>query len=651
MSISSVDSPGGQALIWEWPGIVHLYTIMCGITGVIFSGLTDYSEAHQVGLGRRLQKMTDTLRHRGPDGEGFWLQDGGRLGFGHRRLSIIDLSPEAAQPMHYLDRYTLVYNGELYNYLELKAELQQKGYRFRTQSDAEVLLACYDCYREGCLDHFDGMFAFGLWDEREQTLFAARDRFGEKPFYYALDEHEFAFASERKALWAGGVEKKVNQPLLYNYLVLGYTQTAADRTIGYFQDVFSLPAAHYLLLHGPSFRFSLHAYWDLDKESRISRSDLQATEQFRELFFLSVKRRLRSNVSVGSSLSGGLDSSSIVAAIRHAGSGPHRLQSFSAVFPGFEKDESRQIHLVEQQFGIDNYQVAPGPADLIENLDRLCYHQEEPFGSASVYAQFRVFELARQHQTTVLLDGQGADEILAGYARYLPWYLQELIRSRPLGLVPAYQALKRRGLAFEWGWKNFAAAWFPAQAANQLEKREARRLRHSSQLIQEFKRRYYDRPSLIKPLVLKLNDVLYFDSIQSGLDDLLRYADRNSMAFGREVRLPFLNHDLVQFVFSLPSSFKIRDGWTKWLLRSAMQQDLPAPIVWRTDKVGFEPPQKSWMQSPLVEERIIEAKKKLVAEGILRREVLDKKIQPRSAYEADNADWRYLIAATCMGPR
>ncbi len=136
MSISSVDPPGGQAAIWEWPGIVHLYTIMCGITGVIFSGLTEFSEAHQASLGRRLQKMTDTLRHRGPDGEGFWLQDGGRLGFGHRRLSIIDLSPEAAQPMHYLDRYTLVYNGELYNYLELKAELQQKGYRFRTQSDA-----------------------------------------------------------------------------------------------------------------------------------------------------------------------------------------------------------------------------------------------------------------------------------------------------------------------------------------------------------------------------------------------------------------------------------------------------------------------------------------------------------------------------------
>lgn len=595
--------------------------------------------------------MAGTLAHRGPDGEAFWINAGGNAGFGHRRLAIIDLSAAAAQPMHYQDRYAIVYNGEIYNYIELREILRQKGYAFRTQSDTEVILAAYDCYREQCLVHFDGMFAFAIWDEQEQTLFAARDRFGEKPFYYAFKENEFYFASERKALWAAGIPKEINHPLLLNYLVLGHTQTPLDKTITYYQHTFSLPPAHYLKFSSRTRDFGLSQYWDCDKEARAGLSESAAIGQFRELLFTSVSRRLRSEVSLGTSLSGGLDSSSIVAAIAslQANHPPgSRLQTFSAVFPGFEKDESAYIQLVSEKFNLDNHRITPSVSGLVQDLEKCCYHQEEPFLSSSVYAQYKVFGLAKEHDVKVLLDGQGADETLAGYPKYIHWYLQELLRTKPRALSAEYRALKKNNNAFRWGWKNWLAAWFPAQAANELEKKEARRIRHHSHINPDFRQQYFDRQSLYKPMVMKLNDMLYFNTCQYGLEDLLRYADRNSMAHGREVRLPFLSHQLVEFVFSLPSHFKIRQGWTKWLLRKSMEEFLPAQVSWRKDKTGYEPPQRSWMEDKTLQEYIHEARASLVRENILNPAVLSQKIQPQHALAAENDDWRYLIAATCM---
>ena len=563
-------------------------------------------------------------------------------------MRIIDLSRDASQPMHYLSRYSIVHNGEIYNYIELRESLRSRGYAFRTQSDTEVLLAAYDCYREHCLDHFDGMFAFAIWDEVEQSLFLARDRFGEKPLYYSFDDRECCFASERKALWAAGLPKKINQPLLLNYLVLGYTQTPLDKTITFHQDVYALPPAHYIKLHLPGGEFEMQSYWDIDKEVRIHISEAAVVTQFRELFFASVRRRLRSDVPLGTSLSGGLDSSSIVAAIcRLTGSGGP-VQTFSAVYPGFDKDESRYIRLVNGAMRTVGHETQPDAEGLVDEIEKLCYYHEEPFGSASVYAQYKVFQLAAAQGVKVLLDGQGADEILAGYHRYLHWYLQELLRSRPGSMIRELAALKKNDLSFSWNWKNYAAAFFPAVAAKQLEKREARKLLHHPDISEDFRQQYFDGQSLFKPLVIKLNDILYYNTCQMGLEELLRYADRNSMAHGREVRLPFLNHELVQFVFSLPPESKIHAGWTKYPLRKSMEPELPAEIVWRRDKTGFEPPQRSWMEHPRVQERIMEAKRKLVQEKLLKPAVLDKKIQPRNAYAADNYDWRYLLAAICM---
>jgi len=296
----------------------------------------------------------------------------------------------------------------------------------------------------------------------------------------------------------------------------------------------------------------------------------------------------------------------------------------------------------------EHQQVTPTVDELISDFDKLCYHQEEPFTSSSVYAQFRVFALAKQHGVRVLLDGQGADETLAGYDKYLHWYLQELVRTKPRQMLREKAAIRKNGLDLRWTWKNYLAAWFPAQAANELEKKEARRLLRQPDITDEFKQQFFDRQSIVKPLVTKLNDMLYFNSFQSGLEELLRYADRNSMAHGAEVRLPYLSHELVEFIFALPAYYKIHDGWTKWILRKAVSGCLPEATVWRTDKIGYEPPQKLWMESPRLQERIQEAKRTLVKEGILKQQVMDKKIQPHEASAADGSDWRYLVAAVGM---
>ncbi|MFM6925283.1 MAG: asparagine synthase (glutamine-hydrolyzing), partial [Ferruginibacter sp.] len=274
---------------------------MCGIAGILLHSPNSAAPVH-------LKKMADTIAHRGPDGEGFWSNEKNTVHLGHRRLSIIDLSSRAAQPMGFANRYQLVHNGEIYNYPEVKTFLQSKGYQFSTQSDTEVILAAYDFWKEKCLQQFEGMFAFAIWDEKEEKLFAARDRFGEKPFYYYEDEGNFIFASEMKALWAIGVDKKVNNKMLLNYITLGHVQNCIDKEQTFFDDIYSLPPSHYLTYQPSSGQLSkITKYWSLNKEIKIDISAADAVEKFTELLNGSVKRRLRSDVAVGSSMSGGLD--------------------------------------------------------------------------------------------------------------------------------------------------------------------------------------------------------------------------------------------------------------------------------------------------------------------------------------------------------
>ena len=622
---------------------------MCGIAGIICADTSFINKDV-------LTKMTDALAHRGPDGQGLWIYNKGNIGLAHRRLSIIDLTDAGAQPMHYLKRYTIVYNGEIYNYVELKDFLYKKGYRFQSHTDTEVILAAYDFWKEDCLSHFDGMFAFAIVDTVAQKVFAARDRFGEKPFYYVADKGIFAFASEMKALWAIGTQKHTDDKMLLNYLTLGYVKNVNNNEQTFFQHILSLAPGHYLLLTIKNLQLEIHSYWDIDKDtiSKISPDD--AIEKFKDLFAISIERRLRSDVTVGTSLSGGLDSSAILSEINHTG---NIFKTFSAVFTGFEKDESKYIHAVTNYLTdlnpangpIQQNFTEPSALGLIKDFEKLCYHQEEPFSSSSIYAQYKVFESAKQQNVKVLLDGQGADETLAGYNKYIHWHLQQQIgKNNFIGSYKERKMLIDNEVSFKWGFKNYLAAYFPDHALIRLEHGEYLKTLKQKDIDKSFiaslKGREWE--GIRKPLISKLNDILYFSTQTIGLEELLRYADRNSMAHGREVRLPFLNHELVQFIFSLPANYKIHDGWTKWLLRKAMDKKLPDAVVWRKDKVGYETPQQQWMHNETLQDYMQEAKRKLVNNGILNKSVLNKKIEPRAAHEDNNFDWRYLCAAHIM---
>jgi asparagine synthase (glutamine-hydrolysing) len=625
---------------------------MCGIAGIIQVNPSTYTKEH-------LQKMTDALAHRGPDGEGLWQNEAGNILFGHRRLSIIDLSAAGHQPLHLNPcpssqggeggryRYTIIHNGEIYNYIELKEELQKKGYSFHSQTDTEVIAAAYDCWKDHCVDHFDGMFAFAIWDEKEKELFAARDRFGEKPFFYFYDGQHFLFASEMKALWAAGVEKTPNQKMLFNFITIGYVDNPARPEETFYENIYKLPPASLLKFSSIYFQYSVQQYWDIDLSVQQKNITAPAAlEQFGHLFNTSIKRRLRSDVGIGSSLSGGLDSSSITAIAHELQADSNSHTCFTAVFPGFEKDELAFSRQIAGKFNLQHYTVDVTGKEMLSDWEKLCYHQEEPFGSASIYAQYKVFELAKQHSIKVLLDGQGADETLAGYHKYYKWYWQELFRNRKLYKSKELKAAKQIGITESFTYKNMIAAYFPAFASVVMERHYLLKAIRQEDLTKDFVQQQSKEAYYTPPEHFDLNGVLYFNTCTHGLQELLRYSDRNSMAHGREVRLPYLSHELVEFIFSLPADFKIRQGWTKWLLRESLKNKLPDSITWRRDKVGFEPPQKTWMENDNVKEAIQEAKKKLAAEKILRPEALQKSIIPQSAHEAGSFDWRYFSAAT-----
>jgi asparagine synthase (glutamine-hydrolysing) len=615
---------------------------MCGIAGIIQANPTLFTGEH-------LKKMMAALAHRGPDGESFWQNNAGNALLGHRRLSIIDLSAAAVQPMHFADRYSIVHNGEIYNYIELKKELEKEGYSFRSQSDTEVILAAYDHWDDECIEHFDGMFAFALWDEKEKELFAARDRFGEKPFYYSFDGSTFAFASEMKALWAAGISRQPNQQLLFNFLTIGYVDNPASPKETFYTNIHKLPPASRLYYSPGDKELAVEKYWDINTANRNKKiTDPEATRQFHHLFTTAVKRRLRSDVAIGTSLSGGLDSSSVISAINELQTINYKPQTFTAVFPGYEKDESIFSKQVADQFGLQQHTIAVTADGLVNDWEKLCRQQEEPFGSASIYAQYKVYELARQHDAKVLLDGQGADEILAGYPKYYKWYWQELFIKRKLIRSGEIKAARNLGVEEEFGIKNVVASLFPDLASVILERQYLLKALRQEDLTRDFVKQQSKEAYYSTPDYYNLNGALYFNTCTHGLEELLRYADRNSMAHGREVRLPFLSHELVEFLFSLPSHFKIRQGWTKWLLRTSVDGKLPAPIVWRKEKIGFEPPQQQWMQNKRLQDLIHEARKKMVKENILKKETIDKPVRAIGSHAPDNYDWRYLSAAAYL---
>ena len=588
---------------------------MCGIFGIWNLDREPVDVA-------KLQLATTAIRHRGPDDEGYLLVDtrgrtrscGGPdtdfrlslpdlsqyrseqfdLAFGFRRLAILDLSPAGHQPMSSHDgKFWIVFNGEIYNYRELRDELATHGHNFKTTSDTEVILAAYQQWGESCVEHFNGMFALAIWDSVARRLFVARDRFGEKPFHYVYIPHRlFAFASEMKSLWAAALAgRQIHEETLALFTQHGQVEIG-EQTM--YQGIQRLPQAHCLTVTADGTadgRLHKRRYWDIDPRVRIDDwSDERYAEGFREHFTNSVNLRLRADVPVGSSLSGGLDSSTVVSVINRLLPESAVQKTFSARFDDPARDEGKWMDLVTKSNRVERHDVWPTAERFFEELSDLFWHQEEPFSSASVYAQWSVMRLAKENGVTVLLDGQGADEMLAGYHSYFNEMTDDLLNSFD---VLGYLKWRRDCLALHGvvpgSFRRVLSQKTP-EPVKRLLKRGLERTRALPQV--EPARPVYPREFA---KVSSLRKLLWWNTTREGLVELLRYADRNSMAHSREVRLPFLDHNLVEFVFQVPERLLVRGGWTKWIIREAFRGIVPKEISDRVDKLGYMPPQQKWL--------------------------------------------------------
>lgn len=565
---------------------------MCGIVGLWHR---DGKPVDRV----LLDRMTDSLEYRGPDDRGTFVD--GSVGFGHRRLSIIDLTAAAHQPMSTEDGAVwITYNGEIYNYIELREELQALGETFRSASDTEVLLKSYERWGTNCVERFNGVWAFAIWDSRHQILFCARDRFGVKPFHYVQSGADFAFGSEMKAvLEAKIVPVEPNDDVIQRYLLLNITHADGQTFV---RAVRELPAGHTLMVDRSS--VTIRRYWDLPPFEQVTESnDAKWIREYSDLLDDAVRLQMRSDVPVGSCLSGGLDSTSITMLAASKSSYP--IDTFTAYLPHASYDERENVALFAEQMGsaVHSHLVGPDIDTWCDELARVIFHHDEPHVGYTAPAQWEVMRLANQHGVKVLLDGQGADESLGGYnffveslaADYLragnPFRAWSIARSfedrRGSGLVPGGLRAIRSGIR----------ALRPREEIFRLEGAVAQRgLPLSDDWLGEC-------GSVYVPSIERGNSRLESEiatALQvTMLPALLTYADRASMAFSVESRVPYLDHRLVELAFRLPRHLRIDGTQTKVILRRIMNGRLPSQIVDAKQKKVFGTPYQLWLSKPL----------------------------------------------------
>ncbi|WP_207485297.1 asparagine synthase (glutamine-hydrolyzing) [Arenibaculum pallidiluteum] len=554
---------------------------MCGIAGIV---------ARHGGLevGRLIREMTTRVRHRGPDDEG-WLVEG-RVALGHRRLAILDLSAAGHQPMTSADgRFAITYNGEIYNFIELRSELEAMGHRFRTGTDTEVVLTAFAAWGPECLARLNGMWSFAIHDRLRRTIFASRDRFGEKPFYYVRTEACFAFGSEIRQLLPLLPSTRANAALVADFLLTG---SPAQSTETFFEGVSSLAAGHFLVYDIKADRCAHGRYYSLAE--RLAAADPSPAEEpvaaLRRTFEDAVRLRLRSDVQVGACLSGGLDSSSIslIAARQNARAGA-RFNAVTAISEDPRNNEETYAAEVVKAGDLRWITTRPGYDDFRALLPHVVEHQEEPFPGPSICMQAFVMRAARENGVVVLLDGQGGDETLLGYERYCSPYCYALWREK--GILEAIRGAREaiRNTAGMSAWRLIAQSllWFVPAARYRYFIRRGRYLSPRPALpgwVGSFARSCLDVRAL---------QILEMEA--TGLPALLRYEDKNSMAYSVEARLPFLDHRLVEQCISLEPQLKMQGGWTKWVLRRAMADLLPEGIAWRRNKIGFAAPTDLWL--------------------------------------------------------
>ena len=559
---------------------------MCGIFGLVTK--TEPVDADQV------SRLTDLVAHRGPDGRG--VRVNGNVGLGHRRLAIIDLSKDGAQPMRHA-RYPIwvTYNGEIYNYVELRAELEALGHVFCTASDTEVLLAAYVCWGEKCLERFNGMWSFAIHDERDNTLFCARDRFGVKPFYYIDTSTEFAFGSEIRQLLPLVERRVAEDDLVSDYLVCGLTDHT-NRT--FFKDVEKLPPGHRMRVDVSTGRVEVMRYYSLRPQPGIDDED--AAHLVRDLLNDATRLRLRSDVRVGTCLSGGLDSSSVatMAATLHAQSSNEAFYAITAVSQQASNNEEEWAAEVVRKSELNWLRTEPTYEDFASIAETLVDVQEEPFAGPSIMMQYEVMRTARSNGVIVLLDGQGGDETLLGYHRYYAaWLLDHLRLGGVREFLSAFRAALKAGISFP------RLMMYLVGASSAGVRATFYRWRYSflrnpelPEALRRFARNTRDAPAMQVLEILKPTCRCCCDS-----------KTRTRCAFGIETRLPFLDYPFVEFALGLSTVVKLNHGWTKWPLRVAMQDVLPSTICWRKDKIGFAAPDQLWLNrhSPVMYAKVV----------------------------------------------
>ena len=600
---------------------------MCGITGIFDTkGRGEISRD-------LLSRMNETQFHRGPDEGGLHTEPG--VGLAHRRLSIIDLS-SGQQPLFNEDETVVVtYNGEIYNFPELTAELKARGHRFRTHCDTEVIVHAWEEWGQACVEHFRGMFAFAVWDRNRQTLFLARDRLGIKPLYYALlDDGSFIFGSELKSLQAHHrLPREIDPRAVEEYFAFGYVPE--PRTI--YKGVYKLPPGHHLTLERDRPMPQPRQYWDVSFRAQDSSGDETALgHELLERLDEAVKIRMVAEVPLGAFLSGGVDSSAVVASMARLSESPVNTCSISFGDP--EYNEARYAAMVAERYHTAHRveQVDPEDFDLVDHLADL---YDEPYADSSALPTYRVCELAKK-QVTVVLSGDGGDENLAGYRRYRWHTYEEKMRSLvpPALRRPLFGMLGSLYPKADWAPKIFRAkSTFQAMARDSLEgylhsvsimSNEMREALFSDRLKQELQDyraiEVFRRHAAGAPTDHPLSLVQYLDMKTYLVGDILTKVDRASMAHALEVRVPILDHQLVDWISGIPPEMKLRGREGKYLFKKALEPLLPKEILYRP-KMGFAIPLASWFRGPL-RERVRDGilGSAMVDSGLFRRQYLEK---------------------------
>lgn len=555
---------------------------MCGISGIV--GFNSKS-----GIREKLKKMNNLIKHRGPDAEGEYIVD--KVAFAHRRLSILDLTEAGKQPMFYDNKNLVItYNGEIYNYLEIKEELKRKKYEFINDTDTEVILAAYKEWGEECVNKFNGMWAFAIYDKKNEKLFCSRDRFGIKPFYYRIEDNIFYFGSEIKQLLNDN-DNEANLNNLINYLILGLEEYN-DET--FFKNIKKLPLSHNLVVDLKTNNIKIENYYDLEHKIKNKKywKEEEAIEKYKKIFCKSISLRLRSDVKVGTCLSGGLDSSSIaiIAGEEYFRKSNRKMIAIHGKSIEKKNDESRFAEIVSRDANLDLNLIEPNVNEFKNLIEEVVYTQEEPFGSTSIFMQYLVMQKAKELGCTVMLDGQGGDETLLGYERYYAAYLNQLpfykfynginkIKKNSIISIP--QILK-----YTIGYSSYY-----------LRKKII-----IDKKVKKLKKNYinYIDYELIKnscKMYTNISKLQAFEINKIQMPHLLKYEDRNSMRNSIETRLPFIDYNVLETALLINDNIKIKDGWTKYILRKAMDKEMSSQITWRKDKLGFASPEKTWLDS------------------------------------------------------